>query len=211
MLNVRVSVQTLHKSYVRLEQHADSADLGLRYNYMVDLSEREMANSVAVANVLEGEQLTEELDGLEDAVLTGELQKISTDLDQRWQGAVFSLHPSNPDSSRHFCASSREIIDGILRIKAPDSDVFQWSPNCKRTGKGTPTRRAKIRYMLHLKDLLDDPLEDFIQEDLEEIVGLFPSLNKGTHGDAGAFNAQQLRAIRKRVGDGILFLAKLAT
>ena len=65
--------------------------------------------------------------------------------------------------------------------------------------------------MLHLKDLLDDPLEDFIQEDLEEIVGLFPSLNKGTHGDAGAFNAQQLRAIRKRVGDGILFLAKLAT
>lgn len=210
VIKVRVSTQTLHQSFVRLERHADSIDLGSTYDHMVDLSEREMANSVAVANVLEGEQPTEEVDGLENDALGAELKRISPDLDRRWRGAVFSLNPSNPDASRHFCASAREIFTQILEFKASDQDVVAWAPDCERTDQGTPSRRAKIRYMLHQKNLLDDPLEDFIGEDMDDIVGLFRSLNKGTHGDADVFDARQLHAIRKRVEDGILFLTKLA-
>lgn len=207
----RTSIHTLHDAYARLEQRARTQQLGPVYNGVLDLSEREIANSLEVTNrLLEDETDSEEhVDLLQDSALLAQLRRISEDLDDRWQGAVFALNPNNPDAARHFCTSAREIITQILEIKAPDEEVLSLLPNCDRTGQGKPTRRAKVKYFLHRKGMTEETLEEFIEQDMENIVQLFRVFNDGTHGMAGTFGFPQLTAIKKRVEDGIMFLTEI--
>lgn len=210
-VSYRTSVETLHRSHVRLEDYAESHPLDSRYNRVLDLSERETANSLAVTNRILGDDLADDviIDGLGNPELLDLLQRISPDLDSRWKGAVFALNPRNPDAARHFCTSAREIITQIIESKAPDADVFAQIPNCDTTDRGNPTRRSKIRYFLRRQGMMDLPLEEFVESDMENILQLFRVFNDGTHGSAGAFDLIQLNAIRKRVEDGILFLAEI--
>lgn len=97
-----------------------------------------------------------------------------------------------------------EIITQILEIKAPDADVFALLPSCETTDRGNPTRRSKIKYFLHRQDMTEDTFEEFVENDMENIVQLFRVFNDGTHGPAGTFDLPQLNAIRKRVEDGIM-------
>jgi hypothetical protein len=139
----RTSVEALHSSYARLDQYADTHALNERYNRVLDLSERETANSLVVTKILE--------------------------------------------------------------IKAPDADVFAELPGCERTERGNATRRSKVKYFLHRQGMVLDALEDFVEQDMENIVQLFEVFNTVTHGSAGTFDMPQLKAIRKRVEDGIMF------
>ena len=206
----RTSVRTLHSSYSRLEASADSQQLDARYNRLLDLSEREAANSAEVTNRILGDQeATAAVDELEDAEFLDGLRGISADLDDRWNGAVFSLNPQNPDAARHFCTSAREILTQILQLKAPDADVVALLPGCDRTPDGTPTRRSKIRYFLARRDMAAESLEQFVEDDIENILQLFNLFNKGTHGAAGMFDLRQLGAVRKRVENGIMFLIEV--
>ena len=207
----RTSVRTLQRSYSRLETSADSQQLDARYNRLLDLSEREAANSAEVTNRILGDQeaAAGSVDKLEDAELLDGLRGISTDLDDRWNGAVFSLNPQNPDAARHFCTSAREILAQILQLKAPDDDVVALLPDCARTSDGSPTRRSKIRYFLARRDMAAESLEQFVEDDIENIVQLFNVFNKGTHGAAGTFDLPQLGAVRKRVENGIMFLTEI--
>jgi uncharacterized protein YukE len=207
----RTSVETLHRSYTQLENYAETKQLDPRYNRVLDLSERETANSLEVTNRILGGEIVGDTpaEDLENAELLDGLRKISQDLDDRWNGAVFALNPRNPDAARHFCTSAREIITQILELKAPDADVFELLPNCEKTDRGNPTRRAKIRYFLHRQGMIKDTLEDFVENDMENIVQLFRVFNDGTHGSAGTFDFPQLNAIKKRVEDGIMFLTEI--
>ena len=122
----RTSVQTLHEAYARFESRAEANQLDPQYNRILDLSERETANSLDVTNRLLGAapEADEDTDDLRDAELADQLHQISPDLDNRWRGAVFALNAKNPDAARHFCTSAREIFAGVLDMKAPDRDVF---------------------------------------------------------------------------------------
>lgn len=207
------SVYTVQRAYERLELVAESKQYGERYNDILDLSERETANSVGVINALLGDTET----GLEVASpdldhrsLTPMLQDVSSDFANRWQGALFALNPRNADAARHFCTSAREIIDGILLMKAPNDIVNDFIPGYDRTQQGTPTRRARIKYILHSKGIAQDELESFVKADIEDIVQLFDVFNQGTHGMAGKFSISQLQDIRRRVEDGIMFLIRLS-
>ena len=101
----------------------------------LDLSEREAANSVAVVNALldPTSSIVEPGLPLQETTIEDELAVISEELDSRWRGALFALNPSNPEASRHFCSSSREIIAAILETKAPDELVFRVLPGCSTT------------------------------------------------------------------------------
>ena len=130
-------------------------------------------------------------------------------MDDRWKGAVYSLNPNNPDAARHFCTSAREVITQILEIKAPDNSVITAFPMCNKTEQGKLTRREKIKYILHQKELTDGELEEFVEQDIDNIIQLFRVFNEGTHGSAGKFNSFQLGSIKKRVEDEIIFLSQL--
>ncbi|MCL5736917.1 MAG: hypothetical protein M1274_15330 [Actinobacteria bacterium] len=176
------------------------------------MSERETANSVALANRLamddhEGE---DKFDEPENEELYGQLRQVSTDLANRWSGALFALSPRNPDAARHFCASAREIFATILDTAAPDSVVLHAVAAPELTDQGTPTRRAKLRYLLGRKNLGEPALEDFADADIEDVIQLSRLFNDGTHGSAGVFSFPQLNAIRRRVEDGIAYLVEIA-
>ena len=205
------SFRTLQSSYNRLETSADSQQLDARYNRLLDLSEREAANSAEVTNRILGDQeaAAGSVDKLEDAELLDGLRGISMDLDDRWNGAVFSLNPKNPDAARHFCTSAREIFVQIIQLKAPDADVVALLPDCDRTPDGNPTRRSKIRYFLARRGMEAESLEQFVEDDVENILQLFNVFNKGTHGASGTFDLPQLGAVRKRVENGIMFLTEI--
>ncbi len=207
----RASVEALHQSHTRLDGSIIANQGDGRYNRVLDLSERETANSLVVTNRLLGDADagSTPAEELENAQLLDGLSRISEDLDKRWQGALFSLNPNNPDAARHFCTSAREIISRILDIKAPDELVCSVLPDCQKTENGTPTRRSKIRYFLYQQGITEDTLEEFVERDMDNIVQLFRVFNDGTHGSAGTFDLAQLDAIRTRVEDGLLFLIEI--
>ena len=211
LITFRTSVNAVHTAYERLEHAADAGAYDESYNEILDLSEREAANNVGLMNALMGDAqaIDEAPPNSPESPLTPILQAISAELGERWRGALYSLSLHNPDAARHFCTSSREIIARILIAKAPDDLVIAAMPECNRTPQGTPTRRARIRYFLHMQGMKQDALEAFIESDMNNVVELFDLLNEGTHGSAGAFDFAQLQLLRKRVEDGIMFLSRV--
>ena len=107
----RTSVVTLTETFSRLEAAVQS-DRWTGSDELFDLSESETANSVGALNSLLEERTDNPASEAEIVVLrattiTTELSRCEADLDARWRGALFSLHPDNPDASRHFCTRGR--------------------------------------------------------------------------------------------------------
>ncbi|MGJ8671161.1 MAG: hypothetical protein ACSHXK_16880 [Oceanococcus sp.] len=209
----RSSSQALHESYTRLEARStyEATD---DVDRIFSLSERENANSLETTSALldseyegSGDEAEEDLTSTK---ITDELQKVEEDLHNRWVGALFSLNPKNPDAARHFCTSAREIFTKVLDTSAPDDQVRSANPKCDLTPNGTPTRRSKIHFMLGRRGVEDNALEEFVENDISNIVELFRVFNDGTHGSSGTFNLSQLFSIKRRVEDGILFLCSLS-
>lgn len=209
---VSTTYEALGESTARLHERqqdiASSFGGSPNYSHFLDMAERESANGVAVVEALLDEAPTEA--AAEDTGILEYLAGLSEDLCDRWKGAIYALNPVNPDAARHFCTSAREIFTEILEVWAEDQEVEGNDPHCDRTPQGKPTRKAKIRYLLGKKGMLSDKLEDFIETDITNIVQLFTVFNQATHGIAGKHDFTKLKAIRRRVEDGIMFLATIA-
>ena len=176
---------------------------------IADLAEREAANSLSVAGILLGGESDPyfEAQPLKETKVAGMLAGFSPELSDRWMGAVFALDPRNPDASRHFCVSAREIIADIINAEAPDEEVLAWFPDPELTPDGTPTRRQKLSYCLERSGRHDAVVEDFGEANLQDLSALFKELNAGTHGPAGRYSLPQLTAIKTRVEDAIGFVS----
>lgn len=212
-ISYTVRSQTVYQSYHRLNERYEAGAYPDRFNDALDLAEREASNSAELEAILgEEPKDTEEEPRFEaDPSLVQTLSDVQSDLPDRWRGALFALSPRNPDAARHFCTSAREIFVKIFDVRAPDTAVSSSLVNCDLTPQGTPTRRAKIRYLLSRQLLADEALEDFVETDVDNILSLFQVFNEGTHGKAGAYGATQLAAIKKRVEDGMKFLLRIAS
>ena len=211
---------TIHTSYSMssrmMQQHYE--DIGNIYyegvsvtpeqERILDLIEQEQANSLITENYIEGTQAPE--DYPEDVEIGNKLSLISEDLNNRWKGAVFALNPNNPDATRHFCTSTREIFTEFLEIKAPDENVFVYNPQCERTDRGNATRREKIKYIMRNTNM-DDSVVSFVEADIKNILELNHLLSGGTHGPAGKYTFEKLLQVKKRVEQGINFLCEISS
>lgn len=100
------------------------------------------------------------------------MKSLSSDLNNRWIGALYSLNPNNPDATRHFCTSTREIFTDIFEKYALDKDVFAVFPNCDKTDRGNATRKSKIKYFLYKKGIDLTNADEFIDNDIDNILEL---------------------------------------
>lgn len=209
----KTSVTSVHTAYQRVASIYDYSEQGSTFQeYVYSKIEQENANNLETANVIiDNSQPSEPEYALQDTVIMDRLSLISKDLDNRWKGALFSLNPTNPDATRHFCTSVREIFTEIFDMKATDNDVFLIFPNCEKTDRGNATRRSKISYFLHRKGLQNNDVEIFVDKDIDNILELFHVLSTGTHGEAGRYTFNQLASIKKRVEDGLIFLCDIAS
>ena len=207
------SVQLLSNSYNVLESNYNSQNVYQDKRLLIDLPEQETTNSVMLYNSLMG---NDEDDGqnqsdLQRTVIEEQLYRTSQDLGSRWRGAIFSLNPNNPDAARHFCTSVREILIKILDIKAPDSEVINNYKSCVMNDDGKPSRRSKIGYLLSRRNISFTALENFVENDIEDILKVFRVLNEATHGRAGKFEISHLLKLKKRVEDSIIFMTSIAS
>lgn len=207
------SVRTLNVSYQRVTNNYEVLEnTNSKQEQLYDLIEQENANNLVVANTLNNPNDTAEIEGsLNDSMIGDKLKILSPDLNDRWNGALYSLNPKNPDATRHFCTSSREIFTDIFDNYAHDEDVFNMFPNCDKTERGNATRRWKIKYFLNKKGIELKGADEFIDNDIDNILELYHILSDGTHGYAGRYTFIQLKAIKKRVEDGILFLCNIVS
>lgn len=182
------------------------------YANIMRLAEAEVDNSISVAETLFDVDTEESIEGADEpSGILCYLGDLSEDLLARWKGAMFAMSPANPDAARHFCTSAREIFVDILEGWASDEEVLATDPDCQMTPNGSkPTRRAKIQYLLSLKGADTPEMIGFVDADIDNVLALFKDLNSATHGPAGRFEFAKLRAIRKRVEGGIMFLASIA-
>ncbi len=207
---VSVSAQSVHSAFAQVEQRRE---MGTPYpDGLFSLFEDETANSLRAANAIDRGDAAEaeEVSALQATTLTGELEAFSPDLAQRWAGALFALNPRNSDAARHFCTSARECIEKALDIAAPDDVVKRELSNCIYLTDGRLARRSKLKYLLVEKGILDDAAEAFVNEDVDDILGLFRIFNDGTHGEAGRFDLNELVAVKQRAESGIRFIYELA-
>ncbi len=203
-VDVRDSSFDLSARYDRIE-----GDRSINSDILA-MAESEANNSAAVAHALNIDEDAAVEEGQDTGILEY-LSDLSQDLSDRWKGALFALNPANTDAARHFCTSVREIFAEILDRWADDKAVMAADPHYDRTPNGTPSRRAKIRYLLRLKGAESPEMLGFVEKDIEDIIQLFPVFNKATHGAAGTLTFSSLKALRKRVEGGIMFLATIAT
>ena len=207
---VTVSARNVHAAFAVLEQRHQAGTVYPEDLY--SLFEDETANSLRTANAIEGNDVAEpdEIAALQSTTLDGELETFAPELVGRWKGALFSLNPKNPDAARHFCTSVRECFVTALDVAAPDKVVERELSSCTWTDDGRLTRRSKLKYLLVRRGMVDDAVEEFVNEDVEDILGLFRMFNDGTHGAAGRFDLNELVAVKQRAESGIRFLHYLA-
>lgn len=206
-ITYRASVETLHQSLVRVQSASQRVDWR-GSDDLLDSSEGETANSIAVLNALAEAVVGEQVDdpSLRATGITDELTSIDPDLNARWRGALYALNPRNPDAARHFCTSSREILARIVDGAASDAEVIAADPAAEITPDGTVSRRARIKHCLHRHGSDEVELVDFVEADIDNVVALFSEFNQGTHGSAGLFSISQLGALKTRVEHAIQFL-----
>jgi len=205
----RTSVEALASSASLLEGStlASLADAGV-----VDLSQGEAANSVAsLAALLSDDASDGDPDALQQSHLAAVLDELDPEIGARWTGALFALSPVNPDAARHFCTSAREMLSDVLERLAPTEAVERDDPACPRTPNGDVSRRARVRFCLRRADLANEQFEDFVEDDIENVLALFHEFNSATHGAAGKFTLRQLGALKDRVEDAIFFIMRLGT
>jgi Predicted helicase len=208
----RESVERLQRSYTDLDRfnQDNSYYADVNPKLFEDYPTQETDNSIQLYNSLSGNDTGDYIDPqeLQQSYVIQKLDIISTDLSNRWKGALFSLNPNNPDASRHFCTSVREVFTQVIDLKAPDYSVVNYFSDCEMY-QGKPNRRFKIKYILSQKSIESEQLEKFVDSDIEDLLSLFRTLNDGTHGSAGKFTIQQLLKLKKRVEDSINFIADL--
>ncbi len=205
-----ISVKNLNSSYEKVNATYNQLNSTTKEKEIFNYIEQENVNNLTVANTLISSDAEEDIGTeLQDNVIGNQLKKLSDDLNNRWLGAIFALNPHNPDATRHFCTSTREIFTEIFDKYAKDKEVFSIFPDCDKTDRGTATRKSKIKYFLYKKGIDIKNADEFIDNDIDNILELYHILSDGTHGEAGRYNIIQLKAIKKRVEDGINFLCSI--
>lgn len=205
-----ISVSDLNSLYEGVNESYSKLNLTQEEKQIYNYIEQENLNNLIVANAIINPELLDNVDTeLQDNGIGEKLKKLSLDLNNRWMGALFSLNPNNPDATRHFCTSTREIFTDIFDKYALDCDVFDVFPDCDKTERGNATRKSKIKYFLFKKGIDIKNVDEFIDKDIDNILKLYHTLSNGTHGEAGKYNIIQLKAIKKRVEDGINFLCSI--
>ncbi len=91
------------------------------------------------------------------------------------------------------------MLQDIFDKYALDKDAFAVFPDCDKTYRGNATRKSKIKYFLHKKGIDITNADEFIDNDIDNILELYHTLSDGTHGEAGRYSMLQLKLIKKRV------------
>ena len=185
--DVQLSLSNFNASYRLLAETFHSLDdLFERPQFVLLGATRELSNTGLALDALHPQREQEEADdfGLEAPPEIGGhlehsdfvvlLESVGPEFVAMYDGAVTALEGTNPERSRHVLTSLRELWNHLLRELAPGEELGQWiggQDNPRLLHNGSPTRYAKIRYVL--RGLIDEPLIEFVEADATAMVKLY--------------------------------------
>jgi Predicted pPIWI-associating nuclease len=139
--------------------------------------------------------------------LSSHLPLIDVGLFRMWQGAVQSLKSDNPEKSRHFITSIRELFTHVFHKLAPDEEINKWTSDSIHFANGKPTRKARMKYIL--RDVSSKPMEKMIEKEVEATLELINIFQQGTHSIQSNFMPNQLIAIKAKAETSLRFLLEI--
>ena len=200
------STKLVYDTYTKISDLYENGDIE---ENLFNAIENENANNLELSNVVLNNEEVENYDvEIDESNISSKLSNISTDLDDRWKGALFSVNPNNPEAARHFCTSTREILKVLIDDGIKDSEVVSENPQCERKNSGTPTRKEKIKYAMNKKGIDNSLIVEFTNENIENTVSLINELSNGTHGRSSRYSLNQLKSFKKRFEDSINFICE---
>ncbi len=202
-----ITSHSIHNLYIQIKESYEYGNIDAKLYSDI---EKENENNLELANVvLNNEEVDNSNINLDQSEISDILLNISPDLKSRWEGALYSLNPNNPEAARHFCTSTREILKVLIDDGINNEEVLKDNPNCEKSPNGrTPSRRSKVIYAMKKKGLSNDLITEFAITDIESTIGLINELSDGTHGSANKYTINQLKSFKRRFEDGIHFICK---
>lgn len=139
------------------------------------------------------------------------LQNLNPKLIKPYLGAKEALQSNNTDRVRQVLSCLRELWNHLIRKLAPNDLVIAYVPNLSSQSgllhEGKPTRRARLLYIC--REINNDPLSDFINEDAKALLELYNIFNRIHELDIEMSN-EQLRAIVVRTESWITYLLQIS-
>ena len=160
----------------------------------------------------EGEDISEELIiemKEETSFCVQLLHEIDPSLALMHKGAYEAFKGNNPDRTRHILTSLREMWNHLLWNLAPDSSVMNWIPNDsgELIHEGKPTRKARVLYIC--RDLNNEPLSQFVEQDTLSLVKLIKLFNR-LHDREPQLTEKQLQALLLRTDSWVTYIAQIS-
>jgi len=132
------------------------------------------------------------------------LSRLDPSLIRLWRGAKESLASDNPDSTRHFITSLRELLTHVIHKLAPDEQVKSWTTDPKHYHKNKPTRRSRLLYIC--REINYPPFSQFLDKDIDAVLECINLFQYGTHKIDSPFITPQLQSMMLRTESSIRFL-----
>lgn len=139
------------------------------------------------------------------------LRRTNPHLARMYAGARQAFRGRNPERTRHFMISVRELLQALLLTVAPDDSVVSWVQENSKLDlmvDGRITRRGRLSYLCRRID--GHPMTDFVEADIRSFNSLMNLLNR-VHDPTIDLDDDRLQAVLLRTDGIILFIARLGT
>jgi Predicted pPIWI-associating nuclease len=136
------------------------------------------------------------------------LERVNPDLRAMWNGAIAAIDSNNPDKTRHFSISMRELITHVIHTLAPDKDIKNWTNNVDYYHNNRPTRKARLNYIC--RETATGSFSDFMESDIASIIEMMNLFHAGTHKVDSDLSTRQLIVLKRRVESSIKYLIEIS-
>lgn len=132
------------------------------------------------------------------------LQELDEGLVNMLDGAEKAIRSSNPDKTRHFGTSLRELFTHVLHQLAPNERVAKWTDDPNHLHNGRPTRRAKIMYIS--RNYNNKKFQNFLVADVKSVLSFIDLFQGITHSVKSNYTEQQLKGMLIKMKGTLHFL-----
>lgn len=147
--------------------------------------------------------LTEET----NAELEACLRVLDPSLIKLWKGAKEALNSNNPDATRHFITSLRELITHVIHKLSPDDELSAWSSSPDYYHNNRPTRRGRLLFIC--RKINHDQFSDLLKKDIDLLLAYVDVFQEGTHAIDSHLTKTQLDLLMLKVESYIRFLIRI--
>jgi len=139
--------------------------------------------------------------------LEANLRVLDPSLIKLWKGAKEALNSKNPDATRHFVTSLRELITHVIHKLSPDDELRAWSnsPDCYHDNR--PTRRGRLLFIC--RKINHDQFSDLLKKDIDALLAYVDVFQEGTHAIDSHLTKTQLDLLMLKVESTIRFLIRI--